>query len=80
MIIIFIRNKVVVIMCKCLQSILFNLYFSFLLIEPPKIVISPKDQTFTEGSEVSIKCSTTGYPKPTVVWTHNEMFIIGSNR
>uniref|UniRef100_A0A669QE89 Hemicentin 1 n=1 Tax=Phasianus colchicus TaxID=9054 RepID=A0A669QE89_PHACC len=48
--------------------------------EPPKIVISPKDQTFTEGSEVSIKCSTTGYPKPTVVWTHNEMFIIGSNR
>uniref|UniRef100_A0A803Y2N3 Ig-like domain-containing protein n=1 Tax=Meleagris gallopavo TaxID=9103 RepID=A0A803Y2N3_MELGA len=41
--------------------------------EPPKIVISPKDQTFTEGSEVSIKCSSTGYPKPTVVWTHNEI-------
>ncbi|XP_072199268.1 hemicentin-1 isoform X3 [Excalfactoria chinensis] len=48
--------------------------------EPPKIVISPKDQTFIEGSEVSIRCSATGYPKPTVVWTHNEMFIIGSNR
>ncbi|NWQ77372.1 HMCN1 protein, partial [Columbina picui] len=48
--------------------------------EPPRVVISPKDQTFTEGSEVSIRCSATGYPKPTVVWTHNDMFIIGSSR
>uniref|UniRef100_A0A8C5X6K5 Hemicentin-1 n=1 Tax=Malurus cyaneus samueli TaxID=2593467 RepID=A0A8C5X6K5_9PASS len=48
--------------------------------EPPRLVISPKNQTFTEGSEVSIRCSATGYPKPTVVWTHNEMFIIGSSR
>ncbi|XP_065505206.1 hemicentin-1 isoform X3 [Caloenas nicobarica] len=48
--------------------------------EPPRVVISPKDQTFTEGSEVSIRCSATGYPKPTTVWTHNDMFIIGSSR
>ncbi|XP_010130628.1 PREDICTED: hemicentin-1, partial [Buceros rhinoceros silvestris] len=48
--------------------------------EPPKVVISPKNQTFTEGSEVSIRCSATGYPKPTVVWTHNDMFMIGSSR
>ncbi|XP_008936946.1 PREDICTED: hemicentin-1-like, partial [Merops nubicus] len=48
--------------------------------EPPKVVISPKNQTFTEGSEVSIRCSATGYPKPTVVWTHNDMFIVGSSR
>ncbi|NXT68617.1 HMCN1 protein, partial [Chaetops frenatus] len=48
--------------------------------EPPRLVISPKNQTFTEGSEVSIRCSATGYPKPTVVWTHNDMFIIGSSR
>uniref|UniRef100_A0A8C3GM35 Hemicentin 1 n=1 Tax=Cairina moschata TaxID=8855 RepID=A0A8C3GM35_CAIMO len=48
--------------------------------EPPRVIISPKNQTFTEGSEVSIRCSATGYPKPTVVWTHNEMFIIGSYR
>uniref|UniRef100_A0A8C5TYJ9 Hemicentin 1 n=1 Tax=Malurus cyaneus samueli TaxID=2593467 RepID=A0A8C5TYJ9_9PASS len=33
--------------------------------EPPRLVISPKNQTFTEGSEVSIRCSATGYPKPT---------------
>uniref|UniRef100_A0A8D2NA96 Hemicentin 1 n=1 Tax=Zonotrichia albicollis TaxID=44394 RepID=A0A8D2NA96_ZONAL len=46
--------------------------------EPPRLVISPKNQTFTEGSEVSIRCSATGYPKPTVVWTLNDMFIIGS--
>ncbi|XP_009958752.1 PREDICTED: hemicentin-1-like, partial [Leptosomus discolor] len=48
--------------------------------EPPRVVISPKNQTFKEGSEVSIRCSATGYPKPTVVWTHNDMFIIGSSR
>ncbi|NXX50442.1 HMCN1 protein, partial [Tricholaema leucomelas] len=48
--------------------------------EPPKVIISPKNQTFTEGSEVSIRCSATGYPKPTVVWTHNDMFIVASNR
>ncbi|XP_064928861.1 hemicentin-1 isoform X2 [Columba livia] len=48
--------------------------------EPPRVVISPKDQTFTEGSEVSIRCSAMGYPKPTVVWTHNDMFIVGSSR
>ncbi|NXL89730.1 HMCN1 protein, partial [Alectura lathami] len=48
--------------------------------EPPRIVISPSNQTFTEGSEVSIRCTAMGYPKPTVVWTHNDMFIIGSNR
>ncbi|XP_059334168.1 hemicentin-1 [Ammospiza nelsoni] len=48
--------------------------------EPPRLVISPKNQTFTEGSEVSIRCSATGYPKPTVVWTFNDMFMIGSSR
>ncbi|XP_055671290.1 hemicentin-1 [Falco peregrinus] len=48
--------------------------------EPPRVVISPKNQTFTEGSEVSIRCSAMGYPKPTIVWTHNDMFIIGSSR
>ncbi|TRZ22552.1 hypothetical protein HGM15179_004536 [Zosterops borbonicus] len=48
--------------------------------EPPRLVISPKNQTFTEGSEVSIRCSATGYPKPTIVWTLNDMFIIGSSR
>ncbi|KAI1236572.1 hypothetical protein IHE44_0014825 [Lamprotornis superbus] len=38
------------------------------------------NQTFTEGSEVSIRCSATGYPKPTIVWTLNDMFIMGSSR
>ncbi|KAJ7411319.1 hypothetical protein WISP_103122 [Willisornis vidua] len=48
--------------------------------EPPRLVISPKNQTFTEGAEVSIRCSATGYPQPTVVWTRNDMFIVGSSR
>ncbi|EMP38793.1 Hemicentin-1 [Chelonia mydas] len=47
--------------------------------EPPKVVVSPKNQSFTEGSEVSIMCSATGYPKPKIVWTHNDMFIMGSD-
>uniref|UniRef100_A0A8C8RV15 Hemicentin-1 n=1 Tax=Pelusios castaneus TaxID=367368 RepID=A0A8C8RV15_9SAUR len=48
--------------------------------EPPKVIISPKNQSFTEGSAVSIMCSATGYPKPKIVWTHNDMFIVGSDR
>lgn len=52
----------------------------FYLTEPPKVIVSPKNQSFTEGSEVSISCSATGYPKPTVVWTHNDMFLMASNR
>ncbi|XP_061490015.1 hemicentin-1 isoform X5 [Rhineura floridana] len=48
--------------------------------EPPKAIVSPKNQSFTEGSEVSISCSASGYPKPTVVWTHNDMFLMGSHR
>lgn len=40
----------------------------------------PKNQSFTGGSEVSIMCSATGYPKPKIVWTMNEMFIMGSHR
>ncbi|XP_029473326.1 LOW QUALITY PROTEIN: hemicentin-1 [Rhinatrema bivittatum] len=48
--------------------------------ELPKVFVEPKTQTFTEGSEVTIKCSATGHPKPQIVWTHNDMFLIGSNR
>ncbi|XP_060630493.2 hemicentin-1 isoform X1 [Anolis sagrei] len=48
--------------------------------EPPKATISTQNQSFTGGSEVSIHCSATGYPKPTVVWTHNDMFLMGSHR
>ncbi|XP_039213555.1 hemicentin-1 isoform X2 [Crotalus tigris] len=48
--------------------------------ESPKVIVSPKNQSFTEGSEVSISCSATGYPKPTVVWTHNDIFLMASNR
>uniref|UniRef100_A0A674IMN9 Hemicentin-1 n=1 Tax=Terrapene triunguis TaxID=2587831 RepID=A0A674IMN9_9SAUR len=48
--------------------------------EPPKVVISPRNRSFTEGSEVSIMCSATGYPKPKIVWTHNDMFILRSDR
>ncbi|KAM6456551.1 hemicentin-1 isoform 2-T2 [Liasis olivaceus] len=48
--------------------------------EPPKAIVSPKNQSFTEGSEVSVSCSATGYPKPTVVWTHNDIFLMASHR
>nr|XP_033816119.1 hemicentin-1 isoform X1 [Geotrypetes seraphini] len=48
--------------------------------ELPKVFVEPKYQTFIEGSEVIIKCSATGYPKPQIVWTQNDMFLVGSNR
>uniref|UniRef100_A0A8C2MET6 Hemicentin-1 n=1 Tax=Cricetulus griseus TaxID=10029 RepID=A0A8C2MET6_CRIGR len=53
----------------------------FLIVqEKPKVAVMPKNQSFTGGSEVSIMCSATGYPKPKIVWTINEMFIMGSHR
>ncbi|XP_021053028.1 hemicentin-1 [Mus pahari] len=48
--------------------------------EKPIVTVMPKDQSFTGGSEVSIMCSATGYPKPKIVWTMNEMFLMGSHR
>uniref|UniRef100_A0A8C9DLV3 Hemicentin-1 n=1 Tax=Prolemur simus TaxID=1328070 RepID=A0A8C9DLV3_PROSS len=48
--------------------------------EPPKVTVMPKNQSFTGGSEVSIMCSATGYPKPKIAWTINDMFIVGSHR
>uniref|UniRef100_A0A8C0KRB0 Hemicentin-1 n=1 Tax=Canis lupus dingo TaxID=286419 RepID=A0A8C0KRB0_CANLU len=48
--------------------------------EPPKVTVMPKNQSFTGGSEVSIRCSATGYPKPKITWTINDMFIMGSHR
>uniref|UniRef100_A0A8C2SL26 Hemicentin-1 n=1 Tax=Capra hircus TaxID=9925 RepID=A0A8C2SL26_CAPHI len=48
--------------------------------EPPKVTVMPKNQSFTGGSEVSIMCSVTGYPKPKISWTMNDMFIMGSHR
>ncbi|XP_043342030.1 hemicentin-1 isoform X3 [Cervus canadensis] len=48
--------------------------------EPPRVTVMPKNQSFTGGSEVSIMCSATGYPKPKIAWTLNDMFIMGSHR
>ncbi|VTJ81530.1 Hypothetical predicted protein, partial [Marmota monax] len=48
--------------------------------EPPRVTVMPKNQSFTGGSEVSIMCSATGYPKPKIAWTVNDMFIVGSHR
>ncbi|XP_055275069.1 hemicentin-1 isoform X4 [Moschus berezovskii] len=48
--------------------------------EPPKVTVMPKNQSFTGGSEVSIMCSATGYPKPKIAWTMNDKFIVGSHR
>ncbi|XP_004706727.1 hemicentin-1 [Echinops telfairi] len=54
---------------------------AFLVVqESPKVTVMPKNQSFTAGSEVSIMCSATGYPKPKITWTMNNMFIVGSHR
>ncbi|XP_071373120.1 hemicentin-1, partial [Centroberyx affinis] len=48
--------------------------------EVPSVSVEPRNQTFMTGQEVRIKCSASGYPPPRLVWTHNDMFIMGSNR
>ncbi|KAI7799480.1 hemicentin-1 isoform X1 [Triplophysa rosa] len=48
--------------------------------EPPVVTVDPWNQTFRSGQEVGIRCSAKGYPAPMVVWTHNDMFIMGSSR
>ncbi|KAI5614770.1 hemicentin-1 isoform X1 [Silurus asotus] len=46
----------------------------------PIVTVNPSNQTFSTGDEVRLKCSAKGYPTPTMVWTHNDMFITGSSR
>ncbi|KAM3875993.1 hemicentin-1 [Diretmus argenteus] len=48
--------------------------------EVPRVSVEPRNQTFMTGQEVRISCSASGYPPPRLVWTHNDMFIMGSNR
>uniref|UniRef100_A0A4W6D352 Hemicentin-1 n=1 Tax=Lates calcarifer TaxID=8187 RepID=A0A4W6D352_LATCA len=48
--------------------------------EIPRVSVEPRNQTFTTGEEVRIRCSASGYPPPRLVWTHNDMFIMASSR
>ncbi|MBN3302329.1 HMCN1 protein, partial [Amia calva] len=48
--------------------------------EPPKVSVDPRNQTFSTGQEVRIRCTARGHPPPQVVWTHNDIFIMGSSR
>lgn len=49
-------------------------------LEVPRVSVEPRNQTFTTGEEVRIRCSASGYPPPRLVWTHNDMFIMASSR
>ncbi|GAA6099393.1 hemicentin-1 isoform X2 [Tachysurus ichikawai] len=46
----------------------------------PAVTVAPQNQTFSAGDEVRLRCTAKGYPTPTVVWTHNDMFVTGSSR
>ncbi|MGH0125472.1 UNVERIFIED_CONTAM: hypothetical protein FKN15_054569 [Acipenser sinensis] len=48
--------------------------------EPAQVSVEPRNQTFIAGQEIQIRCSARGYPTPQIVWTHNDMFIMGSIR
>ncbi|XP_051929215.1 hemicentin-1 isoform X1 [Hippocampus zosterae] len=48
--------------------------------EMPRVSVEPRNQTFTSGEEVKIRCSASGYPPPFLAWTHNGMFIMASSR
>ncbi|KAM3915384.1 hemicentin-1 [Leptodactylus fuscus] len=54
---------------------------SYLIVQdPPKVVVDPKNVTFTKGSGIKLKCVATGYPVPQIVWTHNDIFVRFSTR
>uniref|UniRef100_A0A3B4Z1V9 Hemicentin-1 n=1 Tax=Stegastes partitus TaxID=144197 RepID=A0A3B4Z1V9_9TELE len=46
----------------------------------PRVSVEPRNQTFSKGEDVRIRCSASGYPAPRLVWTHNDMFIMASSR
>ncbi|XP_053737549.1 hemicentin-1 isoform X1 [Synchiropus splendidus] len=48
--------------------------------EEPRVLVNPQNQTFATGDEVRIRCSASGYPVPRLVWTHNDMFLMATNR
>ncbi|XP_040215726.1 hemicentin-1 isoform X1 [Rana temporaria] len=48
--------------------------------DPPKVLVEPKNETFTKGLRIKLKCSATGFPVPQIVWTHNDMFLTYSSR
>nr|DBA18217.1 TPA: hypothetical protein GDO54_016492 [Pyxicephalus adspersus] len=48
--------------------------------DPPKVLVEPKNVTFTKGLRIKLKCSATGFPVPQIVWTHNDMFLTYSSR
>uniref|UniRef100_A0A3B5LKZ5 Hemicentin 1 n=1 Tax=Xiphophorus couchianus TaxID=32473 RepID=A0A3B5LKZ5_9TELE len=52
---------------------------TYLTVQVPRVSVEPRNQTFMMGDEVRIRCSATGYPPPRLVWTHNDMFITGTN-
>ncbi|XP_048833472.1 hemicentin-1 isoform X1 [Brienomyrus brachyistius] len=48
--------------------------------DPPQVRVEPRNQTFLTGREVRVRCSAKGYPAPQIVWSHNDIFIMGSSR
>lgn len=41
------------------------------VVEPPRVIKSPKSGTFLEGGELELYCETTGTPQPTFEWLIN---------
>ncbi|KAM5147900.1 hemicentin-1 [Mantella aurantiaca] len=48
--------------------------------DPPRVLVEPKNVTFTKGLRIRLKCSARGYPVPQIIWTHNDMFLTYSSR
>ena len=53
--------------------------FSFSTV-PPVFVIHPTNMTGIAGSSVNLDCTSTGYPKPNIVWYKNNELLPQDNK
>ena len=60
----------------------YTVYYVLLYVVAPSITTPMEGQQFnvTEGSNVSITCTATGYPVPTVVWQNSDGSSLSNNR
>ena len=66
----------------CIKNAIFNIFIlpSFYIISvPPKVILTPKNQTVNPGVTITLRCSANGDPIPRVYWLKNNRNWTSSN-